>query len=119
VKKWSGLTELGRGDKLKSFTKTIKKLKEIKVLYSDILDLKEKILSVDDDRAKAAVMAAIDFKTKSGIHYTTYSKDGDKYLVLINTEDSSTICFKVELVNGGIHSEKFHPERMFEALTIE
>ena len=65
---------------MKSFTKTIKKLKEIKVLYSDILDLKEKILSVDDDRAKAAVMAAIDFKTKSGIHYTTYSKDGDKYL---------------------------------------
>ncbi len=102
---------------MKSLTETIKKLKEIKKLYGEILDVKEKILSVDgDDRARDAVMAAIDFKTKSGIHYITYSEDSAKYLVLINTEDFSTIRFKVELVDGGIHSEKFHPEEMFDAL---
>ena len=78
---------------MKSLTETIKKLREIKTLYGEILDVKEKILSVgEDDRARDAVMAAIDFKTKSGIHYM------------------------VELVDGGIHSEKFHPEEMFDAL---
>lgn len=108
---------MGRGVKVKSLTETIKKLREIKTLYGEILDVKEKILSVgEDDRARDAVMAAIDFKTKSGIHYMTYSQEGDKYLVLINTEDFSTIRFKVELVDGGIHSEKFHPEEMFDAL---
>ena len=114
IKKTVGM---GRSEKVKSLTETIKKLREIKTLYGEILDVKEKILSVgEDDRARDAVMAAIDFKTKSGIHYMTYSQEGDKYLVLINTEDFSTIHFKVELVDGGIHSEKFHPEEMFDAL---
>lgn len=58
---------------MKSLTETIKKLREIKTLYGEILDVKEKILSVgEDDRARDAVMAAIDFKTKSGIHYITW-----------------------------------------------
>lgn len=87
-------------------------------LLAEILEMQAKILSVSDDEKKAkALQGAIDFKTKSCIHYITYSKDGEKILCLINTEDNSTIHFEVESIKGGINHEKFHPEKMFEPLT--
>lgn len=60
-----------------------------------------------------AVTAAIDFKTKPSTQFCTWSENGEKFLVLMNTQDSSTICFKVESIIGGIQFEKFHPEEMF------
>lgn len=86
---------------------------------SEILEMQRKILSVSDDEKKAkALQDAIDFKTKSCIRYITFEKDGDKILCLINTEDNSTIHFKVDSVVGGINHEKFHPEKMFKSATI-
>lgn len=94
-----------------------KELIRIKHLYHDIHELQEKILLASGNKkAWKALMAAIAYKTKSGIQYITYSKDGEKYLVLVNTKDYSTICFKVESVIGGVKHERFHPEEMFEPL---
>lgn len=87
-------------------------------LLVEILEIQKKILAVsNDEKAEKAMQAAINFKTKSGIRYITYEKDGDKILCLINTEDNSTIHFKVESILGGINRDKFHPEAMFKPVT--
>lgn len=86
-------------------------------LIVEILEIQKKILSIaDDEQAKKAMQAAINFKTKSGIRYITYEKDGEKVLCLINTEDNSTIHFKVESILGGINHDKFYPEAMFKPI---
>ena len=72
--------------------------------------------SLEDEEVARAVQGVIDFKTKSGIRYITYSQNGEKILVLCNTENNSTIAFRVEEVKGGIHSENFHPEAMFKPI---
>ena len=92
----------------------IEKMERAKKLLSEILDMKEKIMSCyGNESAEKAIQGAIDFKTKSGLHYITYKLNGDKVLTLVNAEDNSTISFKVEKVIGGINSENFHPEKMF------
>ena len=94
-----------------------KELIRIKHLYHDIHELQEKILSASGNKkARKALMAAIDFKTKSAIHFFTYSKDGDKYLIIFDTDGGCSICFKGDSINGGIKYEHFHPEKMFEPL---
>ena len=108
------MTEIKELNELKE---VIHGLKEIKSLLCDISVLEKDIFSVsDDDRKMEAIRGAIEFKTKSGVRYLTYSENGEKYLVLVDTEDNSTICFKVESIKGGINYEKFHPEKMFEAV---
>lgn len=85
----------------------------------EIIEMQEKILSSEEnEKARNALQGAIDFKTKSGIRYITYQENGDNILCLINTEDNSTIQFKVESVIGGINHENFHPEQMFQNATI-
>ena len=97
--------------------KIIADLIQIKHLYHDILELQRQILSVSGNKkARKALKAAVDFKTKSAIHFITYSKDGDKYLVIVDTDGGCTICFKVDSIDGGIKYEHFHPEKMFEPI---
>lgn len=92
----------------------IAKLEKAKELLSEILDMKEKIMSCfGNESAEKAIKGATDFKTKSGLHYITYTMDGNKVLTLVNTEDNSTISFKVDKIIGGVNSENFHPEKMF------
>lgn len=88
-------------------------------MLAEILEMQQKILSVSDDEEKSkALQGAIDFKTKSCIRYITFEHNGDKILCLINTEDNSTIHFKVDSVVGGINHENFHPEKMFKPATV-
>lgn len=92
-------------------------LKRIKRLLVEIADIQRKIISVSDNESTAsALQAAIDFKTKSGIKYLTCRKGESDYLILVDTENNSTIWFKVESVEGGINYERFHPETMFQQL---
>lgn len=92
----------------------IAKLEKAQKLLSEILDMKEKIMSCfGNESAEKAIQGTIDFKTKSGIHYITYKMGDDKVLTLINTEDNSTISFVVEKVIEGVNSENFHPKKMF------
>lgn len=117
--------QIAKLEKTKKLLSEIKALKqevfekqESNGLIAEILEMQQNILFVADDERKAkALQAAIDFKTKSAIHYITYSQNGEKILCLMNTEDSSTIFFKVESVQSGINSHKFHPEKMFEPIT--
>lgn len=89
-------------------------------LLIEILEMQQKLLSVSDNEEKAkALQSAIDFKTKSCIRYITYSENGDKVLCLINTENNSTIRFKVEKVLGGVNYENFHPETMFKPAKVQ
>lgn len=100
---------------LKKLKAQTAELKRIKQLLIEISDIQRKIISVSgDERAVSALQGAIDFKTKDGIKYLTCTKDGANYLILVNTEDGSTIWFKVESIAGGINYERFHPEKMFE-----
>ena len=92
----------------------IEKMEKAKELLSEILDMKEKIVSCfGNESAERAIQGAIDWKTKSGYRFLTYIKDGEKLLALIDTENNSSIVFKVEKVVGGTNMENFHPERMF------
>lgn len=93
------------------------KMKEAKELLADIINMTEKIIeSYKNEKSRKAVQGAIDFKTKSGIRYMTYNDNGEKFLVLIDTSDNSSVHFKVESIeqDRGINPEKFHPEKMFK-----
>lgn len=92
----------------------IEKMEKAKVLLSEILDMKNKIMTcLGNESAEKAIQGAIDWKTKSGYRFLTYIKNGEKLLALIDTENNSSIVFKVEKIVGGTNPENFHPERMF------
>lgn len=100
--------------------KQVAQLEKVRNLLDEIICMRNDIASsLENENTARAVQGAIDFKTKSGIRYITYSQNGEKILVLTNTEDSSTIAFKVESVKGGIHSENFHPEAMFRPIKAQ
>lgn len=93
---------------------TEKELEKIRKLIKEIEETKEHFISCfGDEKQEKALLNAIKFKSGSNFNYATYEKGGDKILCLINTEDNSTIHFKVESIIGGIEHEKFHPEKMF------
>lgn len=65
---------------LKKLKAQTAELKRIKQLLIEISDIQRKIISVSgDERAVSALQGAIDFKTKGGIKYLTYTKDWAGY----------------------------------------
>lgn len=92
------------------------KAEELKKLLDEINDVKEKFLDgMESEEAQRALKYAMDFKTNSCLRYVTFSENGEKYLVLINTKDGSNICFRVDSIalDKSKVGDSFHPEELF------